>query len=509
MKNALSKISVFSKKIIYLIALIGTVMIALFSTLYYLHMHLVSDEREIVVNSPIIILFVVAELLVLCVLRKILNNCKENSIFLFFIVIYVLLGLFLIFNVDGLLRGDQQIIYEHARILNSGSYEVLENGRYLTLNPVQLGYATYVRLLIKIVDSTKILFVANLIWTAIIYFIIWKISCLVIDSSLCRKYIILLEFSFLPTFFIILYAYGQVPGYSLILLATYFFIRYLKTHNIINMIPFFVFFILACILKNNFMIAGIVFSLVLLFDVLSNYIDWKALLWIPVILVSMVYPARAIADSYRIASGIDFGEGEPISSYFAMGLHWDEYAVTGGGYDGYTFDNYYDSGFDSELADQKAKENLKESINYFVSNPSYAIQFFKYKFIATWCEPLFGTVEIGPLECFGQYTHNIFVQSIYTDGYLYLIAEKFMNAYNIIIFSFCAIFCFRMIFKRKRINGYEVMPALYFIGGMIFHLISETQARYMPIYVVPLIIYVAVVLVKIQDKGLEKINKNN
>ena len=66
-----------------------------------------------------------------------------------------------------------------------------------------------------------------------------------------------------------------------------------------------------------------------------------------------------------------------------------------------------------------------------------------------------------------------------------------------------------MIFKRKKINGYEVMPALYFIGGMIFHLISETQARYMPIYVVPLIIYVAVVLVKIQDKGLEKINKNN
>ena len=492
-----------SIKIINIIAIIGICVITVLLLFYRLHMALNNDSKVIYTNTLLIIPIIVLVVLLFVFAGRIIRKYSEKRIFTFFSIIYIVASFFLVLNVDSTLRADQELIHKHALLMNQGNYEGLLNGHYLAFNPVQLGFASYVRLFCLISENPVILFVLNIIWTFLIYLMIWKISTLIIESELCRKYVIIFEFAFLPTFFMILYAYGQVPGLSCMLICSYFFIKYLKYNKVTDLMLFIVVFILACILKNNYMIAGIVYGIVILLYVIENKRRLKMLVIIPIIVIGMTYPSKIITNYYRSVSGIDFDDGEPISSYFAMGLHWNEYAVVGGGYDGYTFDNYTESDYNTSIADTNAKEDIKNTLNIFINDPYYAYTFFKYKLIGTWCEPLFGAVECGPLEFYGQYTHNIFIQSIYTDGYLYLIAERYMLAYNIIIFILSAAFLIRKFFLKKVQNIYEIMPALYFIGGFLFHLISETQARYMSVYMVPLILYAAVMFAKLFEKYLK------
>lgn len=490
----------FGLSIIEFLSLIGIALVTLLSARYVLHMSLVGDDKVIYQNTVVIIFIVLFELTILFFLGKVLNKISELKMFIIFITMYFVMSVFMIINVDGTLRADQYLIYKHALLMNQGNYEGLLNGHYLSFNPVQLGFASYVRIFALITDNSKILFILNSLWTFGIYFIIWQISKLVSDSELYRKYVIIFEFAFLPTFFMILYAYGQVPGYSCMLISSYYFIKFIKKKSTVNLVLFILFFTLACILKNNFMIAGIVYVIIIVLDVLQDVKKLKMLFLIPVIIICMVYPSKLIVQYYRNVSGIAFDDGEPISSYIAMGLHWNEYETVGGGYDGYTFDNYTDSEYNTAVADKNARADIKKSIGEFVEDPSYAYNFFKYKLIGTWSEPLFGSIECGPLEFYGQYTHNIFIQSLYTDGYLYIIAEKYMNGYNIILFVLCIIFLISKLFFKQIEYNYEIMPALYFLGGFLFHLLSETQARYMSVYVVPLIFYSVFIFLNIIDK---------
>ncbi|HFR3771750.1 TPA: beta-carotene 15,15'-monooxygenase, partial [Streptococcus suis] len=121
----------------------------------------------------------------------------------------------------GLLRSDPNYVFESAKKLNDGDLSpFFKNGlsSYLSIFPKQTGLVTFFRLYELISPNPKFIWFCQLFMVIGINFILWKISNLTFSNSLLNKYVISLSFLFLPSLFLILWAYGDIPGLLFILL---------------------------------------------------------------------------------------------------------------------------------------------------------------------------------------------------------------------------------------------------------------------------------------------------
>ena len=112
------------------------------------------------------------------------------------------------------------------------------------------------------------------------------------------------------------------------------------------------------------------------------------------------------------------------------------------------------------------------------------MQFFLMKMRTTWTDPMFQSVWSGPRPAIGQASSSFLLQNLYRGGKTYVALEVFMHSVLFLIYAGTGWQVIRILYGRKRTpHETELFSVVYFLGGMIYHLVSETKSQYVFMYV--------------------------
>lgn len=418
-----------------------------------------------------------------------LRRIPEKILFWGFFLAWLAGGIYLITHINMTFRADSGICYWNAINYAQGNYSHLQFGLYFYEHPYQLGLVTYNSLLIKLSGNpdanSNFVFYVNLFWILACQFFLWRTSSLLYaEHPVLRKLIILLSFSFLPQFFYLFFAYGQVPGLACLMVAVYLTVRSIKRGNRWLMLAAMPFMAAACLLRMNYMIGGIALILVCLLYALRH----KRIFFAAAaagIAVSITVPRHFINSYYETVADTDLSHGTPYLLYVAMGLQDIEKSWgSGGWYNGFHHDVYLDTGCDTQVCREVALEAIGERLQTFCEYPSYAVKFFAGKLITTWCDPTYQSIWSGPLVPLGNTTDVKWLESLYSGGMVYRVYSFALNLLSVILFAFSTVYVLWSLIARKAFNPFELFCVLFFLGGFLFHIAWETKCQYVYPYMV-------------------------
>ncbi|MBR1623981.1 MAG: hypothetical protein IJ675_08770, partial [Pseudobutyrivibrio sp.] len=191
-----------------------------------------------------------------------------------------------------------------------------------------------------------------------------------------------------------------------------------------------------------------------------------------------------------------------IWAFIAMGLQEDGTAP--GWYNGYCLNVYYDNNRDSELAEQIAKEETFNRLNYLFSDKHHAYEFFSKKIASMWIEPTYSSYWINQVR-----THRVAFPG-WLDAFMsakgYTVAARIFDVFEILIFIGALLW---LILEDKAKFTNKSFLLLCFVGGFTFNLIWETKSQYTITYFVMLFPYALTGFELLLDRGTEVFKTSN
>jgi hypothetical protein len=156
-----------------------------------------------------------------------------------------------------------------------------------------------------------------------------------------------------------------------------------------------------------------------------------------------------------------------------------------GNYNGYIGNVFFNNNYDTELATQESVADLKKILEAMVEHPvSRGLTFFARKTAYQWNDPTFISIERmeGRKSTIGvpSWVHSL----IYGSGKV-----KFSVLFNIVQTLILTGMLFYLIFTGKSKNINELLIAVVFLGGYLFHMFWESSGSYTLPYFVMLIPY--------------------
>lgn len=407
------------------------------------------------------------------------SSFQEQWLYFFCCGIYLLIGGGLIYWAGGTLREEPLRVYETARQFSQGDFQALAEGGYIFHKLHQLGLVTYERILGLISYDVNFFFVVNLLLINGINYLSYRLSDILFHHN--RKVNILticLSYLFLPQMLFVLFAYGLVPGLFFMMLGFYAIERYFACDKKGWLVLSIVSVSAAVLLKSNYLIGAITIALLCMLRCLKT----RKRCYLLAMVAAVVLPCmmlKMLPLCYRMESGMEINEGEPMLSYVAMGINPMNEGIGPGWYDGSNYMWYQDAGYDNALATEKAKQCIRNCFGLYRENPVGAVKFFGRKTISQWCEPMYQSVWSGPLEAMGQSVQTPLLQSLYSGGSVERCISVGMKAFLQLIYITALAF----LLKCRKQEWRTEYAYIFFVGGFLFHLFWEAKSQYIYPYV--------------------------
>lgn len=488
------------EKIIYffsvlIISVLVLFNVFVFSSVAYNASEKVSFER----NTLIYILLAIAVMAVLIFLNVKWNRDKyvdEKKLFRFFVIAYMLAGIYLILNIDPTLRADALILHEAAGSAAGNDFSFLAAGENLYCHPYQLGMVTYERILGIFSKNTYFIFLMNLLEIIGINFFSWKLSDLVfLHNRKTNLFTIVFSFCFLPQFFFLTFAYGLIPGFFCMMGAFYFQQKYFAGSGKYSLLLCGLFAVTGTVLKGNFII-GVIAMAILFFIRSLNEKKIKHVVIAVLLIICVNISEKAVIVWYESESGLTLSSGAPNIMFIAMGTDPGNRLMAPGWHNGYDEYAFEQAGLDPKIAADNARDLIKSSMQYYREHPKEAVKFFGTKIASVWCDPMFQSVWSGPLQDCGQNVHTIILESLYHGGTLEKCVSGIMKSYLMILLFLAAGF---VISNRNKTYSFQY-ALLYMVGGFLIHIVWEGKSQYVYPYIFILIPGCAHELTVICDK---------
>lgn len=414
---------------------------------------------------------------------KYIERLKERTLFRFFVILYLIAGVYWILNISTVLRADAAHINNAAKLAAMGDYSFLALGQDIRNHPWQLGMVTYERLLGLFSQNVQLLFLVNLLAILVINYLTWQMADMVFEQDHRTNLLtILFSFCFLPQFFFLAFAYGLLPGFCCMMCGFYFQQKYFREHKKCQLAVAIVAAVLATVLKGNFMVGIIVMVILFIMESLRekkvSYILFAAILF-----VATQFPEPMLLAAYSHASGYELNSGEPKLLYVAMGILPENRGMAPGWYCGYNDYTYGMAEFDPDTAAEMAKGSIRDSLMHYAEDPADAAEFFSGKIASVWCEPMYQSVWSGPLTEANQIVQTRVLQSLYHGATLENLTAAYMKCY-VILLLVLAVFYVARHRKESDVGGYAL---LYLLGGFLLHIAWEGKSQYVYTYVFILI----------------------
>ena len=478
------------RKALWGIALVLTLAVILLNILYSSEVASTGYEYVFIsdhfLRSMLMLVIAGCMTVILSAYREKLEALDEKKLFRLLSAVYTVMAVYLILNVDNLIRADAKTVFDTALDVKNGICSAFQPGQYMYRYPHQLGLMLYDRILSGFSENPSFLFLVNFLLVLGINHTVWKISEELFRDKLTNVLTILLSFAFLPQFFFILFAYGLIPGFYFLILGFYNALKYVRTENAWNMAAMLLSVGVAVLLKQNFLIGGIAIMIFLFLRFLENRNGWMMAV-IAAVALSMTVPAAGLKLYYGSAADVKLDNASPTVLWIAMGTDIDNSVRGPGWYDSSSWNLYNAAGFDADVASELGRQKLTENWKKIQAEPARAACFFLDKTVSQWCDPMYESTWSGPLEDCGQYTHTKILQSIYTGGTWARGIAGFMKLLCLMLWVYAAVF---LLLQGRTAAGWEPMY-LYFIGGLLFHTFWEGKSQYTYPYLFVLIPFAA------------------
>lgn len=422
-------------------------------------------------------------------------------------------GIVLILFGKSVPAGDGYSVYSIAENLAMGDTSVIHpTDSYLSYYPQQVGLAAFWEILIRIWKLTRldlpayhfIKLIYLLLECIIIVFQEKTVRLLWRDEKAECLYLLLAGAN-CPLLFYTSFVYGEIPSFAAVTVSFYLLTRLFlseksdlsKPSRVWLTFGSFSSLTLSVMLRKNSLIFVIAAVLVMLF--------WGMKQKRPSLIPLAVFCAAGalailpcIQKYYENRSGSTLSSGVPAMSYFAMGMQ--ESSRADGWYNGFNFQTYRDTGMDTEATVKLSLNAIRERAEYFQAHPQYALSFYAQKYLSQWADGTYACRQ-ATIATFGG--RAPFFVSLYEGSYSkYLIF--YCNLYQNILYlgSFC--FCLAALRGKKgsaKIDAAKpkkdethlpvYLGLIGVLGGFLFHMIWEANARYIFLYGLALLPYTA------------------
>jgi hypothetical protein len=405
------------------------------------------------------------------------------------ILLYFALGMVYVLTSPYYPTGDQISTTAGAAYALEGNYLMFQPLGYIGIWPHQKGLLFFYEIAFKLFGSFNytpvriITVVMNTLTIFLARVLLKDLNASVTSRLTCT----LLFFSFIPYFFLLPYAYGDLPAIFGTMVMACFFLKFLRKKNL--------FFLILASLGGTFAIlnrsAAWIAVIALIITALLISISEKKIHPIAgAVCVALVcfLCLEGINIGYEKVSGYDRFTGSPAISHVAMGLQETDGAP--GVFNRYHQTLYEKYEGDRTLAAAEAKEYVSGRLAEFQADKLMCLKFFHNKILYQWTEPMFeANVHMHSFQ--PDTVLSDFYESLYS-GELHNISCELMNRFQSLIYLLCLFVSARSficLFRRKADPDlYRWFFLIYMTGGFLFSLMWETKARYILPYFIFMII---------------------
>lgn len=392
---------------------------------------------------------------------------------------------------------DPAKVYSIAMQWRRGDFSSYAEGGYLFRYPFQSGIVLFYYLLSYIfgVENYISLQFVNLAALVVVYVLLAKLAALFWKND--RKiqgivYVVLILW--VPLAFYITYLYGILPGMALSLGAVYCTARYIDTAKYRYILPACVCMGLATVIKMNCLIYLIAIVCFLLYHALELTLSGRkgsgthqaaSLAMIVLMGVSVVCCNKVSEQYVEHLSGYEAGDGETMISWVVMGLQ--ETPLGPGGYSGYIAEIFLRYEYDTDKIQEASMADIRKIIKRMSENiVDDGITFFARKNAFQWNDPTFISLDRTRGRDSAIDVPAFAVSLI--EGRGSVVLSVILNYMQTLLLVGVLLY---LLFSRHSRNLYELMGAVVFLGGYLFHFVWESSASYTIPYFVVIIPYAA------------------
>ena len=382
-------------------------------------------------------------------------------------------------------RSDQRLVLLAAAQLREGDFSSMEPGGYLALWPHQMGATLYQYFLSFLIGPNN--HIGNQIWNIVMLGLFQVIFFLLIKrifAQLSHSSTMFGIVSFLPLTFYVSFVYGNIAGLAFSTLAIYMFVRYTEEHNLAFASIAVIALWISILMKGNYLILLIALGIYLLVDYITT-MEKKSLALVLVLVLCYFSSNLFVHVATQKITGRDVPKGVPTIGWVAMGMQ-EGYAAKGW-FNTYVTEIYDTCGGDSDVIAKTAMQDIQTSLKGFAADPVYARQFYGEKIASQWNNPSF--------QCFWIFydrTTDIQVPSWMKDIVTGNMRNRLISLFNLWQTQILLGVCLYIIYRFRKCDWKELLLALCFVGGFLFHLLWEAKCQYTVSYFVLLILYAAV-----------------
>lgn len=221
---------------------------------------------------------------------------------------------------------------------------------------------------------------------------------------------------------------------------------------------------------------------------------WKEMLFLTLGLsLIAVVASKAPQKYYEYRAQNTMGDGVPAISYIAMGLQ--DSGQTAGWWNGYHHTTYMDTEYDADATAIICRASIAESLEKFVENPGYMLDFFYRKLVPEWSDEDYSALYVS-VSLYGERTNM--AHAIYEGAYTGDV-QNLMNDYQAFLYFGFFLYTVSQLFdwirhlrKKKAAEGvelYRLLLLVTIIGGFLFEIFWEGSARYVLPYAVMMTVY--------------------
>lgn len=289
------------------------------------------------------------------------------------------------------------------------------------------------------------------------------------------------------------FLYGTVPGFCFAAWSIFFLVKYMQTDKYRFLLPSAILLAVSVSLKLNNMIL-LVAAVIILLARLMKRKPLRRLLAVAILCVTVLTLPNVGRWQYSLRMDKDFGDGIPMVSWLAMGLH--DAIPAPGWYNGaYTVGNFHGHNCDSKAAADASAQVIQNRLEEMRGSPRETARLFCDKLLSQWNETTYQSIW------------NNQVRRQFGDKWgiaKYVCGEGESRAKSLMDFSVQFVFCGMLaatviLFLRplkKRGESPEDESAVYlipllFLGGFLYHGLFEAKSQYVISYVIFMIPYAA------------------
>ncbi len=411
-----------------------------------------------------------------------------NKIFLIVSLILLIVGIFMIFTINFVPVADQQSILEAAAGLKNGNYSYFTPTGYVGKCSNQAGIVVILYYLSFLFgdNNYQAFQVLNIFGLLISYYCLCQISTISFRNEELKNWTLFLLVLFFPLTFYIAFVYGNIFGLAFSLLAILSGYEYFESGKIRYILSAIISIIFAMMFKSNYLIVFVAMLIFIIFDIVLNKRYQSIILlilFVPAYFASSLIPNTIIKNM----TDIELGKGIPMIAYVEMGLQ--DTPEMPGWFNGYNWSVYENANGNYELANERAKTDLSNTLSDYLSNPGKFINFLYRKTVSQWCNPDF------------QGTWVTRHSSFYIQSELWY---QIFNVFESVVLLGTLAYIY---FTGRHMKLHRLLLPTIFIGGFLFHLFWEAKSQYTITYFVLLMPYCAKGLMDMTNEMIDQLLK--